>query len=120
MGVAFGWLRYGCLCSQEKTQIANVIAKMDPTSEATVKSSAISTSKFDSKGGWMGLEESPHCPFDVREACRTGDLDTGSGGWESSCPKAWPSPIRDRQDGSFEQQEVSGRDGSGWLQKGLG
>ena len=27
----------------------------------------------------MGLEESPHCPFDVVEACRTGDLDTGSG-----------------------------------------
>ena len=27
----------------------------------------------------MGLEESPHCPFDVMEACRTGDLDTGSG-----------------------------------------
>ena len=25
------------------------------------------------------MEESPHCPFDVVEACRTGDLDTGSG-----------------------------------------
>ena len=25
------------------------------------------------------MEESPHCPFDVMEACRTGDLDTGSG-----------------------------------------
>ena len=42
-------------------------------------SSAISTSKFDNIGGWMGLEESPHCPFDVVEACRTGDLDTGNG-----------------------------------------
>ena len=41
-------------------------------------------------------------------------------GWESIRPTAWPSPIRDRQDGSFEQQELSGRDGSGWLQRGLG
>ena len=83
-------------------------------------SSAISTSKFDNIGGWMGLEESPHCPFDVMEACRTGvRRDSHQPGWKSSRPTAWPSPIRDRQDGSFEQQEVSGRDGSGWLQKGL-
>ena len=64
----------------------------------------------------MGLEESPHCPFDVMEACRTGvRRDYHQPGWESSRPTAWPSPIRDRQDDSFEQQEVSGRDGSGWL-----
>ena len=68
----------------------------------------------------MGLEESPHCPFDVMEACRTGvRRDSHQPGWKSSRPTAWPSPIRDRQDDSFEQQEVSGRDGSGWLQKGL-
>ena len=59
----------------------------------------------------MGLEESPHCPFDVMEACRTGvRRDYHQPGWESSRPTAWPSPIRDRQDDSFEQQEVSGRD----------
>ena len=75
-------------------------------------SSAISTSKFDNIGGWMGLEESPHCPFDVMEACRTGvRRDYHQPGWESSRPTTWPSPIRDRQDDSFEQQEVSGRDG---------
>ena len=34
------------------------------------------------------------------------------------CGLAWPSPIRDRQDDSFEQQEVSGRDGSGWPDEG--
>jgi len=68
----------------------------------------------------MGLEESPHCPFDVMEACRTGvRRDSHQPGWKSSRPATWPSPIRDRQDNSFEQQEVSGRDGSGWLQKGL-
>ena len=69
----------------------------------------------------MGLEESPHCPFDVMEACRTGvRRDYHQPGWESSRPTAWPSPIRDRQDDGFEQQEVSGREGLGWLQKGLG
>ena len=45
----------------------------------------------------MGLEESPHCPFDVMEACRTGvRRDYHQPGWESSRPTAWPPPIRDR------------------------
>ena len=57
----------------------------------------------------MGLEESPHCPLDVMEACRTGvRRDSHQPGWKSSRPTAWPSPIRDRQDDNFEQQEVSG------------
>ena len=46
----------------------------------------------------MGLEESPHCPFDVMEACRTGvRRDSHQPGWKSSRPAAWPSPIRDRR-----------------------
>ena len=54
----------------------------------------------------MGLEESPHCPFDVMEACRTGvRRDYHQPGWESSRPTTWPSPIRDWQDDNFERQE---------------
>ena len=46
----------------------------------------------------MGLEEQPHCPFDVMEACPTGvRRDSHQPGWKSSRPTAWPSPIRDRQ-----------------------
>ena len=52
----------------------------------------------------MGLEESPHCPFDVIEACRTSvRRDSHQPGWRISRPTAWPSPIRDRQDDSFGQ-----------------
>ena len=41
----------------------------------------------------MGLEESPHCPFDVMEACRTGvRRDSHQPGWKCSRPTAWPSP----------------------------
>ena len=65
----------------------------------------------------MGLEEPPHCPFDVMEACRTGvRRDSHQPGWRSSRPTAWPSPFRDRQDDGFERQEVRGRDGC--LEKG--
>ena len=35
----------------------------------------------------MGLEEPPHCPFDVIEACRTGvRRDSYQSGWRSSRP----------------------------------
>ena len=52
----------------------------------------------------------------LMEACRTGvRRDSHQPGWKSSRPTAWPSPISDRQDDSFEQQEVSGRDGSGFV-----
>ena len=41
----------------------------------------------------MGLEEPPHCPFDVMEACRTGARrDPHQPGWKCSRPTAWPSP----------------------------
>ena len=36
-----------------------------------LKTRMIYRQEFDNIGGWMGLEESPHCPFDVMEACRT-------------------------------------------------
>ena len=48
-------------------------------------SSATSTSKLDNKGGWVVLEEPPHCPFDMSDVCRTGARrDYHQPGWKAA------------------------------------
>ena len=48
-------------------------------------SSATSTSKLDNKGGWVVLEEPPHCPFDMNDACRTAvRRDFHQPGWKAA------------------------------------
>ena len=60
-------------------------------------SSANSASKFDNIGGWMGLEEPPHCPFEVIAACR-------GGGWGESI-----GPVgRDIWGGGMSKNQIDG------------